>query len=275
MARLSLSRAWDETKAVLAAEGKLITSVALALLVLPAAIAGTVAPSALLTGNEPPGWAGPLAMLVALISLAGQVAITRFALGPTTTVGEAIGHGFRRALPAFAAAFLLGIVVGLILICVLFVLVGVEGVDNLAKGVASPQAGGAVLLTGLFAILIGARFQLIAPVATAERGGPIHLLKRSWALTRGHYWRVLAFLALSIFVLIVVILYLAPIAAGILVKVLFGEVEALSAGALVAALIMAAVQAVFSSILAVMLARIYAQLSGPVHDDVSVPSSGT
>jgi hypothetical protein len=40
MANLSISAAWDETKAILAHDGKLFASVALALIALPALVTG-------------------------------------------------------------------------------------------------------------------------------------------------------------------------------------------------------------------------------------------
>jgi len=45
MARLSTSRAWEESRRVFTHDGGLLTAVALALLVLPDIVAGVVAPS--------------------------------------------------------------------------------------------------------------------------------------------------------------------------------------------------------------------------------------
>ena len=44
MASLSISKAWDESKAILAHDGRLIASVALALVALPTAITGLIDP---------------------------------------------------------------------------------------------------------------------------------------------------------------------------------------------------------------------------------------
>ena len=106
MKKLSISMAWDETRQVLARDGKLFTSVALALIVLPATVLALVPPP---LGEEPPGWVRLLSMVVALIGLAGQLAIIRLALTSSTLVKDAIAQGFKRLLPAFVALVLFGV----------------------------------------------------------------------------------------------------------------------------------------------------------------------
>ena len=44
MSRVSISRAWDETKAIFSRDGRLLVAVALALFVLPVVIVGLVMP---------------------------------------------------------------------------------------------------------------------------------------------------------------------------------------------------------------------------------------
>ena len=104
MSALSISGAWEETKALLARDGRLFASVALALIVLPAAVMGVVDPR-VSQGDAAPGWFNLLIFVVSLISLAGQLALIRLAFGPSVTVGGAIGHGLRR-LPAYFLALL-------------------------------------------------------------------------------------------------------------------------------------------------------------------------
>ena len=90
MAKLSISQAWDESRAVLARDGKLIGAVALALFVLPGIVLDLFMPEAP-AGQFPP--AGPwmaVAAVAILMSLVGQLAIIRLAMGPHLTVGEAI-----------------------------------------------------------------------------------------------------------------------------------------------------------------------------------------
>ena len=104
MAKLSLSKAWDETREVAGRDGKLIAAVALAMFFLPGVVAGLVDPQA---GGFPQSTGAAVMMfVVALIALVGQLAIIRMALGARMTVGEAIGHGARRA-PSYLVAGLI------------------------------------------------------------------------------------------------------------------------------------------------------------------------
>src|SRR5947209_20548274 len=113
MRALSISAAWDETKAILARDGRLLASVALALIALPSAISGLVNPSGM-ADTTTPAWVTAIAILAALVGLAGQLALIRLALGPSVTVGGAIGHGIRR-LPVHFVAVLLLVVLLLII----------------------------------------------------------------------------------------------------------------------------------------------------------------
>ena len=62
---------------------------------------------------------------------------------------------------------------------------------------------------------------------------------------------------------------------GLLVRSLFGELEPMSAAALVVGLVQGVASAAATVIFAVMLARIYVQLNGGGAAEVTVPHSGT
>lgn len=272
MAKLSISKAWEETKAILARDGRLIAAVALALILLPQTVMGVIAPPPDLSGEQAPSWLSLIALLVALAGLVGQIAIIRLALGPAISVGEAIQHGLRRLLPGFAALLLLAIPLGIILSIVLVALGGSAAIENLHVVTADPRAGWIILVFVLIVFALTVRFQLAMPVTAGENIGPIAILRRSWELTAGHYWRLLAFLLL-VGIVAIVVLFTAQVTGGILAKAVFGDVKAFSLSALVVALISAVVQTGFVMVIFTMLARIYAQLAG--RTTVSVPSSGT
>lgn len=275
MAKLSISRAWDETRGVLRRDGKLVTSVALALIALPQAIAAMVAPPPILSDAEPPSWLPLLTLLVALIGLVGQLAIIRLALGPATSVRESIARGLKRLLPTFLALLLFGIGLMILILPLLLLLISPEEMQAVTRGDQSPGAARAMLIALLVVVLIGARFQMMMPIAAAENVGPLRILKGSWASTKGHYWRLLAFLLIVLGVAVVVVLFVGQMMGGILARMLFGDIEPFTVAALVAGLISALVQAVFSAVTSVMLARIYVQLTGADQVEASVPSSGT
>lgn len=273
MAGLSISQAWEETKARIGEDGKLLMTVAAATVLLPQALVAVVGPPELLSGVRPAGWFNLLVFLAAFISLIGQLAIIRLAIGPATSVGEGIAHGARRFLPAFAALLMLGVLMFLITIPIILLMIGVGGIEAAASGAASGAVSLAALIIVILGILIGARFLMIMPVAAAEPGGPIHILKRSWALVKGHYLKLVAFVVLL--VIAVLILTLAvQLGAGAIIGILF-DIRPFSAGALLYGLIFGGLQAFYAVVISVLLARMYLQLTGPEVETVSVPSSGT
>jgi hypothetical protein len=262
MTTLSLSKAWDETSGVLARDGRLIGTVALAAVLLPQAIAGVVAPPPNLSGEQPPSWMPVLTIIVALAGLVGQIAVMRLALGPATSVGEAITHGLKRLLPAFGAILLFVVPLVLVLSIVLAATTGPAKLEAmLAGGAPDPAIARIILIFVLVVLAAWVPFQMILPVATIEDGGPLKIIRRSWTLSAGNYWRLLGFLAL-VGVVAIVVLLTAQIVGGILAQAVFGQAKPLTVSALVVALMVGVVQTAVVVIVATMTARIYAQLAG-------------
>ena len=271
MSTLSISKAWDETTHILAHDGKLITSVALALIVLPQAISGVIAPPPTLSGANPPSWMPLVMLVVGILGITGEIAIMRLALG-RTSVGEAITHGARRVGPAFAALVLVVLALAIVLVPVMVIMAGSGGLESITTDQPTPAAGKAVLVVLIMCLFAAPRFQLLIPAAAGESGGPIHLIKRGWQLADGVYWKLFGFLVLTLLVAVMVVLFVGQIMVGILVRTMLGTIHPFSIGALVAALLTSIVSAAFAATFSVILARIYVQLSGR---KASVPSSGT
>jgi hypothetical protein len=272
MAGLSLSKAWEDTREIFARDGGLLTAVALALLVLPEAVVGLITP--------PIGTAmtmtGRIVWLIAgLIGLVGQLALARLAIGPSTTVGHAIGHGGRRFLPTFGALVLLGIALAVVIIPLMILLVW-SGIVAVPIEGQRPPPSFAVLAFAvvLGSVLLSVKFLLMIPISAAEQAGPLEILKRSWSMTAGHYWRLFAFLVLMI-VATVVLLLAAQAVGAIAGAAIAGRIAPFTLGALVLALFQSVASASMTTLLAVMLARIYLQLAGHDGAQASVPSSGT
>ena len=274
MAALSISRAWDETKATIAADGRLMMIVAAALLLLPQALIATIAPPEQLSGVEVKGAAGLLPFIAGLIGIVGQIAIIRLAMVRSTSVGEAVGHGFKRFLPVLLAVLLLLLAMCIILIPILLALGVGSGVSVENPDVKPQSALLAAGLIGILALLVAPLFLMMMPVATAEAGGPIHIIKRCWSLGSRHYLRLLAFMLLILVAAFIIVLATEFIAGSVL-RIVFGDLEPMSVGALLYGLLFGALQAAFAVVMSVMLTRIYLQLSGREGIDVSVPKSGT
>lgn len=261
MRTLSVSRSWEETRDILARDGRLYVAVALALMVLPAVISGLVNPKGM--GNTGIAlWMSLVSLVASLVMLAGQLSIIRLALGPSVTVGGAIAHGLRRLPIYFVAAII--IIVALLALAIPFGLIAQAlGVPmNRGQNVpASPTLLVLLLLYVAVAIFIGVRLILAAPVASAERVGPISLLKRAWLLSNGNFWRLFGFILLF-FIAAIVILFSVGAASGVAVALVLGPPNPLSVSALILALIQALLSAAFTAFLSVMLTRFYVQLSG-------------
>lgn len=254
MAALSISRAWDDTKACLRRDGRLYAIVALALFVVPGVIAELVTPAAPAGQLPSPGYWTALSILALVISLIGQLAVCRLALGPVVRVGDAIRHGARRA-PAYVAAAIIWILPFLLLFSLLA-----------ARAGGNPQTMPPAVALSMLALLIAfvglaVRLILASPVASAEPLGPLGILKRSWALTRGRWLKLFGCLLLFVIALLIAMAAVSAVV-GLLSTLLFGEIEPLSVGALLLSLATQIVGAVVTTLLMIMLARIYAQSVG-------------
>ena len=270
--KLSISRAWDETREIFRRDGGLLVSVALALIVLPAIVVGIVAPPE--PGVQASGFAQILRLIAALIAIVGQLALIRLALGPSTTVGDAIGHGARRFLPALGAIIILVIIMAVIIIPTMAVLALLLGIDPSQMGAArSPQMGLLILIMCLIALAISVRFTLLSPIASAEAVGPFAIVKRSWDLTKGHYWRMLGLVVLLLIAALALLL-IGGLIGGLLARLVSSAIEPFSLAALIVSLLAGLAQGAFSVLASVMLARVYAALAGG-GAEATVPSSGT
>jgi hypothetical protein len=280
MGSLSISAAWDESKAVLARDGRLFASVALALIVLPAAIVGAFYPgglgSAIFAVLESNNLALMLLVTVVfLVILTGQLAVTRLAIGPSITVGGAISHSVRRLPSYVAVALIMGAAIMIVmLIGALLIATTVKtpvSEEELAK---SPAVAIVVfLMLAAYLFLMTRVVSVAAAVATTEGAGPLRIIRRAWALTAGHFWRLFGFLVvfmigtgIAIFAIISVV--------GFVVPLVLGSLDPMSASALVLALVAAIANGAVILVFAVMLARIYVQLARTGEAQASVPSSG-
>jgi hypothetical protein len=267
MSSLSISAAWDKARATLVRDGKLYLSVALALVVLPQVVMAVV-------GSPVAADASILARIIyiaaVLLGFVAQIAMCRLAIGPAVSVGEAIAQGFARLVPIFlifvCATIILALVAGLVSIALSAV--GIVIIKN--PGVPSP----AVILLILALAAVGlAILQLAVPIAAAETGNPLRIVSRSWHLARGHFLRLLGFVAAVLFGAgLIVFAVVAGLGSAIIL--LLGAPNPGSMSALLLGLLGGLLQAGFTIVTAVMIARIYLQLAGRHEAQVGVPNSG-
>jgi hypothetical protein len=150
---------------------------------------------------------------------------------------------------------------------------GVQIQRNGTQFVANPASIGVAILVLAIMCFFGVRLIMSGPIASAERAGPIAILRRSWALTAGNGWPLFGFLVTFVIGSIIVLIAISS-ALGAVIGLLAGPIQPMSAAALILALLQSLVSAAITTLFAVMLARIYLQLSGGGDAEVGVPSSG-
>ena len=259
MKRLSISQAWNEAAPFLRRHGGTLFTITFAFAVLPTLLMQVLAPQTT-PGQQPqPGPWLLLLIPVMVGSVVASLAVSTLAIGRETVVRAALGHALRRFLPVFATVLLL--VTG-------FVLVSAPVLALAGPNPADPASFGlGFLLFALVGVFFWTRFMLLNPVAAAEPLGPIALIRRSWSITRGQFWRLLGFFLLA--VLAFVIVSLAALAVfGIVIVLLAGRPEPGSLSSFLTLLLNGALSALFATMLSTMLARIYVQLAG------DAPTSG-
>ncbi|MEO6247370.1 MAG: hypothetical protein ABIO85_02130 [Sphingomicrobium sp.] len=257
MPNLSISRAWEETTAFVAREARLLVPLALALLFLPGVITGLAAPRGQQDLNG-----STLNMLLffaeVLIGVIGQIAIARLALGHREPLGQVIGHAALR-LPALLGSALIII---LPLSLALFAAMGAAGAITTQGNSANPLAAMLLLLAMTILlvalIIIIARCLLNTAIAAVERGGPIQILKRGFAMTRGQVLRLIGALLLFAIGGGIAIVALTSVV-GLGVTLTLGKPEPWTVAALLIALAGAAAQALLGTLFTICFARLYAQ----------------
>jgi hypothetical protein len=261
MAKLSISTAWNETADFMKRESRLILPIALLMFAIPGAAFQLAMPTPPAPGQPPAIGAWLLLLPVIMIAgLVGGLAISYLALHPGASVGEGLQRGLRRLLPLLLASLLLGLGVSVLLVPFLVVAVGASTLGQAEQALTGP----ALLIFLLFLLVLMAlwvRLMLMTPVAAAESVGPIDIIRRSWELTRGHFWRLVGMLLLIALVGFVAIIALSMVV-GIFVFIIAGAPEPGSSSLILLTIVSAIIQSVFNAVLITMIARVYRQLSG-------------
>jgi hypothetical protein len=262
MATLSITKAWNETVEFVRREAGLLFPIAFMLIALPGGILQLFAPGPGASQAEQVRavlMLIPFGVVAGVIGLIGTIALSFLALRPGNSVGEALQVGARRFIMLFAAWLLISLAAAVALIP-LVLLLGIFG----ENGEPATVAGTVVLLLLLYLVVFIAlwvRLMLMPPVAAVESVGPIEIIRRSWNLTAGHFWKLLGFVLLLVLAAIVVLLA-ATVIAGILIFLIAGPPAPGSASMIVLMLVTAVLQSVFTILFTTVSARIYVQLSG-------------
>jgi hypothetical protein len=264
MSSLSIGKAWDEAKVALGANRKLIVPVALGLVLLPAVIVSMIEPRVAPGEQPPPGAWMLVALAMVIVMLIGELAIVLMVNGWRGSVGEAIGKAARRT-PTFVLAALCLLLPVILVFSILLAVAGVgtSGTGQIDWTNFSTMGWLVLLLCLLVLVTISIRLLPLLAIVACEEVGPIAALKRSFALTSGHFWRLLGFLLLLMLAFVIVAATVGAVVGG-LVTLTLGQPEPWSLSLLLIALAGGLVQAGFVMVYTAMLARIYSQLAAPV-----------
>ncbi len=259
MKKLSIAAAWDESTAFVRRDFGRLFLIAFGLLALPTVILQSFMPQPA-PGQPAEGGAWILLFIIPaiIISVLGSLTIAALAVAPGTQPGDAFARALRRLLPMVGAALLL---LAAVFICGLPLLIMAA---ILSGGTQAESAAGALwtmlILLPVF-VFVSVRLMLMTPVGAAEEGGPVAIVKRSWALTRGHFWRLLGFMIIFMIIFIVVSLAVMFVGGSVVMLIAGNPVESGLARVLIGllgGLVNAALMLYFTA----MLARIYVQLRG-------------
>lgn len=260
MTTMSIGKAWEEAVAFVAREASLLFPVALLFVALPGLILQEMTPPELQAWFAqpkadaipamPPGFG--LAMLITIILIwFGSLALFALALRPGISVGEALRLSFAR-LPVLigTALVVVGIIVGIFAVAMLVGLIFSLASKSLAAALSLLLAAGAVGLVFYASI----RLVLLNPVVIDSQAGVMDSLRRAWALTRGHFLRLFAFLII-VMILSTIVASVAQVVVGLIGGLVAGPEGARVAGSIAGA----AVSSIIQVYMLVMLARLYRQ----------------
>lgn len=281
MADLSITTAWEDSTRLAAREFGLLYPIALLLMELPALLLMLILPWAPATDPDAVGAAlmtqmlvGPfegagrallflgLSFAVFLVQTFASLALTWLALTPGGKVGDGFAAAWRRLPAMFGAIILMGIVI----VLAMFPLV-------LLAAAAGPQSGPGrglmVTLLTLATLVLGfvalARWVAVTPAAVSEQLGPLAIIQRSWALTKGHFWRILGALVL-IGLVFSVAAFALSIVLGLVVSLLVGSPLANFTAAFVLQLLNSLFYAAYAVFMFCFVAQIYLQLTADDSD---------
>lgn len=253
-----MGRAWSEATAMIRANLRVILIVAGVFFFLPGAISAIAMPQATelqAMAASPEAAENPEMLMEALTAFYGQVWWVLVLVGliqavgtlgllalltdrARPTVGEALATGARALIPYIAAQIIVALIIG----AIAFALIAIGAV-----------AGPAILVLMLLllipiAIYLWIKFSLVAPVIAIDNvHNPVAALRRSWLLTKGNSFRLLAF-----YILLLVVAVVVMIVGGMIFSIfaIAGEEAGLFANAIGGSLVSMGVLIVFLAVLA-------------------------
>lgn len=263
MAKISVSRAWDQSTSFIGRERRLVSPVVLALVFLPTLLFRVFAPQPsfadMMAGNYP-AWLPWLSYGLLFVQLIGGASLILMALGSRDAVGGTIATGFKRAI-VIVLAMLLGGLLAVPILIVLMVIAGIGGGIPTDPSALPPGFMLIAVIVCLLFVLLVLRMILFVPAAAAERVGPWRALRRGWQLGRGNGGRLIATMLL-LFIGAMVLNYAATAVVGTAARLALGSDQGTTLGGILVALVAAALGSAVFVVQYVLLANLYRQAVG-------------
>lgn len=213
---VKMGAVWDRTIEFIGANTGAVVTIALAAIFAPSVIVESL--QLALTGGDqtasnPLG--GILALIAAILSLLGQVAIVALALDPRLGSGGAFSVAGRRLLPVIGVSIVFGLLFLVLFVPVLIAIFSANIDFTAAMAGQTPDIGaGTLAFIGLYSLAmvpllfwISARFSVLLPTIVQERRG-LGAIPRAFSLTRSHALRII-----GVYVLFIIVVGVAMLAA--------------------------------------------------------------
>jgi hypothetical protein len=266
MAKMSI--VWDRTTAFVGEHLGALVPLALMAFIAPGVVNSGVSAAAAAAGPGVRLAVGVLVVLLAIVSFWGSLTVIALATG-AAGLADAGRLALRRLPAALLVSLGIGVAAAVAMLPVPLILAG-RGYDLMAIAAGQgatmtidPQTSSMIALWVLVLILafffLFTRLLLVSTVVLRE-GALFGAIGRSWALTRGHGWRIFGLLLL--FTLIGGISqFAAKLVFGSVFALLFGNAPGLTTAMLLTTFVTASVQAVVMLLLAAFQGKLYVALT--------------
>ena len=260
---VNMGNVWDRTTEFLSDHLGAILPVALLAIFVPQSVSTAIKQAGTAVN---PAVGGVISLVLVLVVIWGQLAITAFALSPDSGRGAAQALATRRFGPAVGAMLIVFAAIAVLSLPIFGVLVA-NGVDlrTLAQpggaGVDIPPAASAII--GLYAfvltivvIFLAVRLTTLLQAVVLAEGGVVAALRRSFALTHGIGWKT--FGVLLLFGVVYTVAYLAITSVfGFLFGLIAPGAGPWGIGAIVVAILAGAVSTIYAVIVSAFTANLY------------------
>jgi hypothetical protein len=266
MTKVKMGDVWDRTTQVLSGRAGALVSIAVVTLFLP--LVAMLLVALILPPTAPSTAIVTLVLLlaVAAIGVLGALAMLALASDPATSLGDAWGQARQRLLPALGVSAVL-VAVAVIALLPVMVVVWQAKIDMAslagtgARAIATGTKSFLTIYYIAYLLLLFWTFARLAPlnaVVLHERLG-LGAIRRSFALTRGHTWRLIGVILLYAVVLAIVRLAVQSVV-GVIFRLILGP-QQIPAAVLVAGIAGAMVTTAFTVIAVTFTAQLYVALA--------------